>query len=351
LSDVAAFGPSLIDICAQLPDDRYAACQLLLGLTRPGWRRLADYGAVWRLIDAMSDWPVRKGTVLDAVRACPDLFLAAGSTTLGMLAAMPAERRTGSTFISVLANVAGSIDPLSRAFTDAVSAIGITHEYSIAAGHNPVGFVLSGRSERDKTIATYSGVASIFNGTDLQRLEPELVLVDAYELVAGEMAAFLHETIEARKFRIALSMGNDQLLTGDLGERIRRYVRSKRLYVLCGNAEEYRALFPGLDKRLVTPEGFRDHPVRDYVPYALITFAEKGMAAHWDGSFALADAFPVCQDRILNTSGVGDAAAGSFCAGVIGDDDVIETLHRSARLASAVLLVLHPQLLEGTHSE
>jgi sugar/nucleoside kinase (ribokinase family) len=299
----------------------------------------------------MSGWPVLMGTVLDAVRENPNLFLGAGSTTLGMLAAMPAERRARSTFISVLGHVAGAIDPLSQAFTDAVSAIGIAHEHSIAPGHNPVGFVLSGHSEPEKTIATYSGVASIFNGTDLRRLAPELVLVDAYELVAGQMAAFLHETIEARKFRIALSMGNEHLLVGDLGERIRTYVQSKHVYVLCGNAEEYKVLFPDLGARLATPEGFREHPVRDCVPYALITFAEKGMAAHWAGGFVSAGAFPVRRDRILSTSGVGDAAAGSFCAGVLDGDDATETLRRSARLASMALLVLHPQLLKGSHSD
>lgn len=340
-----AFGPSLIDICAKLPDDRYAACQNLLGLTRPGWRRLDDYGLVLRLIQIMSGQRVSNGAVLDAVRACPELFPAVGSTTLGMLTAMPDRYRSRSIFISVLGRMADALDPLSRAFTDGVSAIGIAHEYTVAAGRNPVGFVLSGRSEPSKTLATYTGVAAVFGGAHLPRLDPELVLVDVYELVAGQMAAFLHETIEARRFRIALSLGNDRLLGGDLGERIRAYVWDRRVHVLCGNAEEYRTLFPQLDSQLATPAGFRDHPVRGWVPYALMTFAENGMAAHWAGVFASVAAVSVDRDRIVNTSGVGDAAAGSFCAGVLDGDDPDETLRRSARLASAALLVLHPQLL------
>jgi sugar/nucleoside kinase (ribokinase family) len=346
MSAVVAFGPSLIDICAKLPDDRYAACQQLLGLTGPGWRRLDDYHAVRRLVRAISGWPGREGAVLDAVRACPDLFLAAGSTTLGMLTAMPAGHQARSTYISVLGRVAGSLDPFSQAFTDAVSAIGITHELTVASGHNPVGFVLSGRNDPRKTLATYAGVAPLFGGTDLQRLDPELVLIDTYELLAGEMAAFLAQTIEAGRFPIALSLGNEQLLAGDLGERIRGYVRSKRLFVLCGTAKEYKALFPGLDAKLATPEGFRDHPLRGCVPYALMTFAENGMAAHWAGDFASVGAFQVDRDRIVNTSGAGDTAAGSFCGGVLDGGDPAETLRRSAQLAASTLLVLHPHLLK-----
>ena len=140
-------------------------------------------------------------------------------------------------------------------------------------------------------------------------------------------------------------MGNEKLMAGILGDRIRAYVRRTLIYVLCGSAEEYRTLFPKLDARLATPEGFRDHPIRSSVPYALITFAENGMSAHWNGDFISTPSVSINNKRIINTSGVGDAAAGSFCAGILDDDDPTDTLRRSARVASAALLVLHPQLL------
>ena len=152
-----AFGPSLIDICAILSRDKYAACQRYLNLMRPGWRRLDDYSSVRQLIQIMSGQTEQGTNLLQTVNACPNLHLGVGSTTLGMLNAMPIRSRVQSTFISTLGRVGGGLDPLSQTFTDALSTMGIRHVYTIADGNNPVGFVLSGQDEPEKTLATYPG--------------------------------------------------------------------------------------------------------------------------------------------------------------------------------------------------
>jgi len=345
MADVVAFGPSLVDVSTKLPDDRYVACHRLLGIKAGSSRRFDDYGQVRELIAALTGCLVEPGGELQAVVRDANLSLAAGSTTLGMLSAMPEEFRTRSTFVSVLGRVGPRLDPLSTLFAQAVAATGIQHELSVADGHNPVGFVLSGTNHPEKTLAMYPGVANVFGGCDLRRLSPELVLVDAYELAYGQLGAFLHGVIESAAAKVGFSLGNHSILTGQLRRRIRSYILNRKLHVLRGNAKEYQTLFPELDARLATPAGFWDHPVRRYVPFALMTFGARGMAAHWAGAFASAVGKKLDPAQIINTSGAGDAAAGVFCAGVLHSDGADKALRRAVDLAARVLHVSSSRIL------
>ncbi|MFC4018688.1 carbohydrate kinase family protein [Micromonospora sp. GCM10011542] len=345
MADLVAFGPSLVDIAARLPQDRFDSCGLLLGATAGEWRRIHDYGTVRLLIRELTGRDIPLGAELPTLLARLGLAVTAGSSTLGMLSAMPAEVRRSSTYVSSVGCTEGVLDSFSRFFISSLEAAQVQHRYFLAEGRNPIGFVLSSSTNPEKMLAMYPGVAERFDGFDLTGLSPQLILLDTYELLGGELSQFLHQCISRTVTPIALSLGNRHLLHGHLRRQLRRYVSARRLTILCGNAEEYEALFPEVDPALCRPSGFRHHPIRQVVPFALMTFGTQGLACHWDGHYVFADAVPIAPSQIVNTSGAGDTAAGVFCSGVLRGDPPQQTLDTAAELSAHVLQVHSSRIL------
>ncbi|MEU5781366.1 carbohydrate kinase family protein [Micromonospora lupini] len=345
MAELVAFGPSLVDVAARLTQEQFDSCARLLGATAGEWRRIHDYRTVRQLIRELTGHPISDRADLPTLLARRGLAVAAGSSTLGMLSAMPAEVRRASTYVSSVARNEGVFDPFSLFFIAAVKAAEVQHRYGVAEGGNPIGFVLSSNTDPEKMLAMYPGVAERFGGMDLTGLSPQLVLLDAYELLGGELSDFLHRCVSRSVAPVALSLGNSHILHGKLQRQVRRYVAQRRLTVLCGNAEEYGALFPEVDPALCTPAGFRHHPIRQVVPFALMTFGDRGMACHWDGRYAVAEAVPIEPSEIVNTSGAGDTAAGVFCAGILLGHPPQQTLETAAELSTDVLRVHSSRIL------
>lgn len=342
---IVAFGPSLVDISAKLPDHDYIRCCGTLGLEIGGWCELEDFSIVRNLITMLTGSNVEEGVELLSVLGSGKTDLTAGSSTLGMLSAMPPAVRRRATYISTLGRLEGRPDAFSIFFKQAVLTTGIAHMSSIVDGYNPVGFVLSSLRDPERTLAMHRGVALRFKGCDLQSMDPSLIVLDAHELVAGELAEFLDDVVNSRRWRIGLSLGDQALLCGEVLGRIRSYLFAGKLWIISGNEDEYRALFPELQPELASPTGFMDHPIRHHAPYALITFAERGLAAHWRGSFCQVAGTMVDAEDIVNTSGAGDTAAGAVFSGALFGHPVSVVLHKADDLARRVLKVRSSRII------
>jgi sugar/nucleoside kinase (ribokinase family) len=335
--NVVGFGPSLVDIGAKLPQKEYEECCDILDV-RPGdWSRIERPEQADQLLRAISGAAIRETFSLENLHANPNITVTPGSSILGMLAAMPPDIRSSASFVSALATQRDTIEPMSSFFTKAVEATGITHHYQEVKGYNPLGFVLSSESDPDKVLGMYPGVATKLEGYDLASLRPDLVVLDTYELLEGKMAEYLDSVIRSGEFRIALSLGNHTILNGETGDKIREYIATGKIGILCGNSIEYQTLFPELDSKLATKEGFRSHPIREYVPFALMTMGEDGAIASWEKQVVALNAPPIDPSEIVNTSGAGDVTAGVFYSGVLTGKDPEETLQRAAYSAGLVL--------------
>jgi sugar/nucleoside kinase (ribokinase family) len=340
MDEIAAIGPSLVDISAKLPDHRFRQCLRLLNVEAGDWRSLASFEAVLDLVQILSERPVKSMQEFQRFLQhglAGHATVHAGSTTFGMLSAMPKQVRQKSAYFSGLGALSdGTLDPLSVVFASALEEAGVRHHASILPGYNPVGFVLSAMSNPEKVLAMFAGVTSLYDGQAIRDLSPSVLIIDSYELVRGPLAVTLTDFIDSSSAKIGLSLGNAQILEGEVVARIRSFLEAGKIWALCGNSVEYSKVFPEAAWCRL-PQQFAKHPARDLVSYALFTAGARGMASHWRGSFAWLPGQPIPVDRIVNTSGAGDAAAGAFLAGAHVGDDQLDVLFSARELAGRVL--------------
>jgi sugar/nucleoside kinase (ribokinase family) len=345
MSRVVGVGPSLVDVGAKLPDSQYLECCDILGASPGEWRRIEDAERVEKLLRTLTNTAFKNISLVDSLNRQPNRSVVAGSSVLGMLGAMPPAVRSQSAYVSTYAMQEKAPDPLSVFFSESVKAAGITHSYQRIQGRNPVGFVLSGSDNPEKTLGMYPGVANELEDYDMEKLRPELIILDTYELLEGEMARYLDATISSGEHRIALSLGNHTILEGRVRDKLRGYITKGRIDVLCGNTAEYQKLYPELDPVMATKDGFRSHPVRENIPYVLMTHGEDGVIASWNGTVVDTPAPDLDRSSIVNTSGAGDVTAGIFCVGILEKDACEETLLKAAHYASQVLQIQGSMIL------
>lgn len=331
---LVAVGPSLVDISMTLSNRHFDRFCRAYGVRAGEWREIATAEVFEELLAEL-------GVDFAALIAAPQphAALIAGSSTLSMLAALEPAVRRDATYASLLASQAGEPTSVAGFFAREVRAMGLRHFSPLREGVNPVGLVIAATDDPEKVLLFHPGVSRSSEGMDLAALAPDLLIIDAYELQQGDLAEMLHGLIASGRFRIALSLGNHVILAGDTLRRILDHVRASRIFAIAGNLFEYRAMMPDVPVAYLTRSGFRDHPIRRFVPFSLLTMGEEGMAANWRGVSAVTDAVPVPSAHIVNTSGAGDAAAGIFFAGAIDEQPVAETLVRAARVAGRVLQV------------
>lgn len=338
---VVGFGPSMVDVCAALDDAQYTACHDLLDVDPGGWRLIEQPAQVDHLLKIIGvETPEGLGMTADGI-STDSATIAAGSSTLGMLGAMPPHIRTESTLVTTLATHEGNLDHWSSFFSQAVGQLGVEHDVSLVEGKNPIGFVLYHQDDPrggEKTLAMYPGIAQQLSAYDrLPNINPDLVLIDTYELQRGELSEVLDDIIISCEYPVALSLGNRTLLEDGLRQKVRGYVEGGAIFALCGNEDEYRALYPELSPDQTLPVNFGSHPVGEQVPYALMTRGEKGLDSLWRGRVVRAPAYPMDTKDIINTSGAGDTAMGVFCAGILECTPVERILAKAARRATEVL--------------
>jgi len=338
---ILAFGPSMVNIWATLPDCRFAELRSRFGAAPGDWVQVKGYEVAEELLrfviagetDESAPGPCGAHSTRYVQRG-----VSAGSSTLGMLSAMPGSLRRQAAYASATAVLDGGIGSFSSYFAAEVLKTGASHLAFMVNGHCPVCFVVSSQHDSEKVLISYRGVSDEFAGCDVDTLSPDLIVVDSYELSGGSLADFLHILISARRYKIALSLGSHTILRGELLERVRSYLEQRLIHILCGNTREYQAVFPELGTALVDPQ-FRGHRVGRLVPYALVTDGPRGMAAYWAGIYVRRVADVLDPDEIVNTSGPGDTAAGVFCASILQGLDPADALTMACDRARQVLTV------------
>lgn len=343
-AEVVAFGPSMVDICAPLDETQYQKCHEILGVEPGGWKLIECPDEADQLLDLLQvkDYDTKSSRKASLSNSFSPVA-AAGSSTLGMLGAMPPAIRSESTLVTALATKNGHLDDLSSYFAERVRENRINHDYTLIEGRNPVGFVLYDQADAqngEKTLAMHPGVAQRLDTYDaLADKDPALVLIDTYELKSGELSVLLDKIIVENRHRVALSLGNHTLLANNtnLRQQVRNYVESGFVTALCGNEQEYQTLYPELDPWQTDQHSFGGHPVGGMVPYVLMTRGSEGMDALWGGDYTHVSAHDVDGGAIVNTSGAGDTAMGVFCGGIVEGLPAFDTLSKAAYYAGKVL--------------
>lgn len=334
---IVAFGPSLVDVHACLEDEQYKVCLKRLDAAPGDWVPLEsqqDAADVMALVTG--------GNNIAPIIAAPDrsrVNIAVGSSLLNMLGAMPREYRSRSTLATAHAMNNSVADPLATFFSNTVEALNIYHYRHEIEGSNPVGIILTSPTTTEKTMVTYQGVTTELEPYDLALDNTDLAILDAYELRRGKLAKYLHKLILHGEPSIALSLGNHTILEGSLRTRIRSYLSMGKIAMLCGNELEYKQLFPDVHPDFHTKEGFADHPIRQLVPHALITYGKDGMAAFSGQNFACAESVYTDPGQIVSTAGAGDVAAGTFYSGVLQGNSLQSTLEQAALQSRRALLI------------
>lgn len=326
--NIVAFGPSLVDVHAELEAEPYAAALEYLGAQPGDWIPLEHADNVTQLADIITNGQRFGSITAHGSESC--IQLQVGCSLLNMLGAMPSALREQSTLATAHAVQGTEADPLASYFSQTVASLGIHHLQQQVTGQNPVGFVITGPNTTEKTMAMHSGVTTELAPQELALKEGDWMLVDAYELRTGKLADYLDALIASGGLTVALSLGNHTILEQPLVGRIRGYLEQGKITAVCGNAVEYSRLFPDVTAEMHTKAGFAEHPVRRLARHALITYGADGMAAHSDGEFNTAESEHVAPEDILSTAGAGDVTAGSFYTGILQGDTLPATLANAA---------------------
>ncbi|MEU8154194.1 carbohydrate kinase family protein [Micromonospora sp. NPDC048986] len=333
---IVGLAPSIVDVVARLPAETWQHCLSLIG-RRPGeWRRI-DAAVARALLDVIVGADASHVLLHTETDLPSDVVIRPGSTVANALSVIPPRDGLRRTFVSTVGVRGDAWDPLSEFFRTAIEAIGIAHHAVPVVGDNPVVFVLSSHAQVDRTLAMFPGVADELGDFDLGGLAPTLVLADVYNLGPHPFGRFVDRMITSKRHAVLLSLGNHTILTGgDRAQQVRRYIDDGCLVGLCGNIQEYEALYPDLG-----PGDDRIHRLLDRVaasvPYALVTRGADGMVATWDGHRTEVPAISLPIEEIVNTSGAGDAACGMFAAGIISGDLPARTLQRATIAAAQAL--------------
>jgi len=344
--ELVGFGPSLVDINATLEPSVYEKCRDILSIEPGGWQNISNYDTLKQLLETIVDDDIPHLDV-ESMQRYKHIALRAGSTILGMFGAMHPAQRQHSHLMTVLAIHDGVDDSFSSFFVSVVRQAGIRHYKQLEEGHNPLGVVLNVKDDGEKTLAMYPGVASELEDCDefLTILKPDCVFIDTYELQEGKLSTYLDNLIRSNSYRVALSLGNHKVIYGELLCSLRHYIEQGYIDILCGNEQEFSALYPDLDLGMTTQEGFEQHPVRDNVPYILLTRGAMGLSTHWKKRYINMRAHPLQNNHIVTTSGAGDTTMGVYCSGIIEDKDPIETLKKATYLATTVLQVASSMII------
>lgn len=331
---LAAVGPGLVDIHIKLPDADFAKMCAVNAIKAGDWREIKhrrEFDLILRDLGVSDYEALAVGTVQQAT-------LVAGSSTLSMLAAQPQSMRGDCTYVCAVGAFNGLAGPMARFFEESVKRMGLGCVAKKVEGDNPMGLVVAARSNPEKVLYFYPGIARSTT-LDLSGLECEILIIDAYELQAGPLADLLHRTIDSGRYRIALSLGNRSVLQGALLQWIRQHFQNGRIYAVAGNLDEYQALTPETASRYLSREEFGNHPIAKCTAHALLTLGAAGMIASSKGETFFAEAAPLDLSAIVNTSGAGDVAAGIFFGGIVESMPMTSTLNHASKMARAVLQV------------
>lgn len=330
----------MVDVSCSLSEKQFARCGDLLEIQPGGWAKIESSELLHALL-AELDIPSHNIEALHRSMQQGKCAIAAGSSILGVLSAVdPGLRRQSMLASGIAINEKGN-DPFFDYFHNATTEMDIRHVGQTIPGRNPMGLVLTTVENKEKMLATFLGVSPDFDAhATMEQVQTEYVIVDSYELQHGTLGTSLEKIIASGRFKVALSLGNKSILDaneGALQTSIRRYIGAGQIHVICGNREEYLALFPETPLQGTLVDWFREHPVHNQVPFSLLTDGAEGLVGNFEGNIIAVPAEKVSSQDIVNTSGAGDTAMGAFCDGIIRGRDLPTTLRRATTLAAKVL--------------
>lgn len=342
-NSIVNIGPALVDLVANLPegDIRYERSLELLGAEPGMYVPLEDEKQLAELLGILIGSRDPFATDLpERVRHATGCDLIAGSTGLGFLAAMRPQQRHSATIVTTIGSESGASSPIADIYTADAERLGITHHRIIKAGSHPLGITISSANNPDKVLSMHPGVA--FDLDTIGALQPDIIHVDAYELLEGSIAGLIHDLITSGSYKISLGLGNKSILDARLVSQILGYIATGKLEFVLGNLDEWSQLTGLVYSDLREVELI---PLATQIPNLLITDGEKGLAAISNQHFVYQPAEQ--QQQVINTAGSGDTAAGVFVSGLLDNKPLDQILAEAAHWAGHVTSIEHTKLPNG----
>lgn len=337
--EIVGIGPPMVDIQAVLRADQKQIVQETFGIG-PGDRAVIDdHDEIDEILRLLIGGESRPGRKLEEAVKGSHVALYAGSTILNSLNAMQVGYgQPGLAMVTARPQRYGADDPLFQFFNRQAAARNIEHRHSPVHGYNPVSFLFSSEDNVEKMAIGYIGASADLSNFEIDPKKTKVLIVDAYELAGGKISKFIDSLIDSGSYKIALSLGSREILTDSLSRKIRSYIANGKIMFLGGNESEYAALL-GAD--YAEHQGPAVQPfIKNNVPYALVTFGKKGMAAVYDGKevFQEATVQPGSgTDKGISTSGAGDVSFGIFIAGIARGEEPSDSLLKASQWSSKVI--------------
>jgi sugar/nucleoside kinase (ribokinase family) len=346
-SSVLTIGPSLVDFEFNLTEKKqqYDNITKYLNVSPGEWKLIPQEEELKDIIEILIGQKLP--TELDKILALQKdncFELTAGSTNLGVLAALNKKQRVNSTFVSTIGTDGKSIDPLSSFFSNSLKKYGINHQKSVICGRNPTGIVLSMNNQTDKILLTHPGVSYNLDLPSIKSTDFEVLHVEAYELREGKIAETIDNLINEAGIKVSIGLGNYKIIDVKLKSKILNYIEQGKVDILLANEQEIIKLL-GLEKESISVDEISQLYLRYKIPHIMITLGERGITAFNNTKFAYSKAQEV--DNIKNTSGAGDTAAGVFISGIIDNQELPQILKDATYYAARVLEVYGNKLPNG----
>ena len=324
-----SIGPSLVDMLFYIDSSKYDVIRNTLKAKPGDWISVDDFTVVEYLFFLITGRHLPKnGSELIELYKHKIINLSAGSTNLGVFSAFPKSMRNDIALISSVGCKEGVVDPISSFFSNALKDLSIKHFSYPVEGNNPLGIVISSPDVSEKILITYPGIASKLK--DIDNIKSEILYIDSYELVTGNISTLINRLILSKKYKIALGLGNIKILKGKLREKIREYINQDLVYCISGNENEFRQL-----EFIQDFSKIRTHKFFKKVENILITHGENGLTGVFGDNILFRESMP--SDKIISTSGAGDIATGVFISGIIAGDDTQKILSDAVFYASEIL--------------
>lgn len=331
--EIVGVGLSMVDIQAVVTESEIQSLEDQFGIIRGGRTVVDNFSEIGEVLRRLPVGQDGKGS---------KVAMHAGSTTLNSLNAMRVGYgQEGLAIITSRPSLACEEDQLFSLFNREVLSRGIDHRHRTVSGHNPASIMFHSDDDPEKLAIAYIGAGRDLPEFGLDPRKTELLLVDAYELGGGKITDYIDKLIDSGEYKVALGLGNHDILTGQLVDKIRNYISAGKITFLGGNEKEYGALLG--DQPIMVDERSAHPFVAANVPYALMTFGEAGMVGIYEAGGVVVQPATMQEQSadLTNTSGAGDVSFGVFVAGIIRGDKPALSLGKASQLAGRVVCLPH----------
>jgi len=315
---ILAVGPAFSDILLQLTENQYNFIQERFFPNGRTWIRLDSRYELRSLFNALN--------IIDPAR-----YMEGGSTILGTLSAMPPYIRNNSIIFTYEGRDNSNISSQSfDIYANTVRELGIKLKVKRVRGTNMVGMVLVSERNHERLLLTHSNYNISFTD-DTPVPSAEYLLINGFEMIDTSDNNPIYRLIESRNFKVVLGLGAQNIIYGELKDRIIEYCKNGYIYCLSGNYDEFQELHQ------CDVNSMRKENIYSLIPYILVTQGSKGMIGYNQNYHYYQEAFDINEQEIKSTSGAGDVALGVFLSGVINGESLPKILSKAAFASSKIL--------------